>query len=69
MATIRVGDCFPSDLTRRVLVIDDTENILNLVERAALQLGCTVAALGNTLDFMTTFVRFKVRLYVLLLSR
>jgi DNA-binding NtrC family response regulator len=44
---------------RRVLVVDDTEEILNLVERAALQLGCTVATLSNTLTFMTTFVRFK----------
>jgi DNA-binding NtrC family response regulator len=44
---------------RRVLVVDDTEDILNLAERVAQALGFTVATLSNTLQFMTTFVRFK----------
>jgi DNA-binding NtrC family response regulator len=35
------------------------EDILRLVEGVAQQLGFTVATFSNTLQFMTTFVRFK----------
>jgi CheY-like chemotaxis protein len=43
----------------RVLVIDDNEDILTLVRGAAERMGLITSTLSNTLQFMTTFVRFK----------
>ena len=49
----------------RVLVVDDTDEILLLVEGVAKRAGYETAALNNTLQFMKTFVRFKPDVIVL----
>jgi len=49
----------------RVLVVDDTDDILSLVKRVAERMGFVTETLNNTLRFMTTFVRFKPDIVVL----
>lgn len=49
----------------RVLVVDDTEDILTMVQGVAQRMGFTTAILNNTVPFMTTFVRFKPDIVVL----
>jgi len=49
----------------RVLVVDDTEDILTMVQGVAQRMGLTTAILNNTVTFMTTFVRFKPDIVVL----
>src|SRR5262245_58324708 len=49
----------------RVLVVDDTEDIVMLVKGVTQRMGFVTEALSNTLQFMTTFVRFKPDVIVL----
>jgi two-component system response regulator TrcR len=49
----------------RVLVVDDTDDILMLVTGVARRMGLVTESLNNTLRFMTTFVRFKPDIVVL----
>src|SRR5215475_1396113 len=49
----------------RVLVVDDTDDILMLVKGVAQRMGFVTETLNNTLRFMTTFVRFKPDIVVL----
>jgi two-component system response regulator TrcR len=49
----------------RVLVVDDTDDILMLVKGVAQRMGFVTEPLNNTLRFMTVFVRFKPDIVVL----
>ena len=49
----------------RVLVVDDTDDILTLVKGVTQRMGFVTETLNNTLQFMTTFVRFKPDIVVL----
>jgi CheY-like chemotaxis protein len=49
----------------RVLVVDDTDDILTLVHGVTRRMGLLTATLNNSARFMTTFVRFKPDIIVL----
>jgi DNA-binding NtrC family response regulator len=49
----------------RVLVVDDTEDILALVKTVTQRMGFVTETLNDTVRFMTTFVRFKPDVIVL----
>src|SRR5215475_11679265 len=49
----------------RVLVVDDTDDILMLVKGVAERMGFVAETLNDSLRFMTTFVRFKPDIIVL----
>jgi DNA-binding response OmpR family regulator len=49
----------------RVLVVDDTEDILMLVKGVTQRMGFVTETLNDTVRFMTTFVRFKPDIIVL----
>src|SRR5262245_19031113 len=49
----------------RVLVVDDTDDILMLVRGVAQRMGFATETLNDTVRFMTTLVRFKPDVIVL----
>lgn len=49
----------------RVLVVDDTDDILTLVQGVTQRMGLLTATLNDSTRFMTTFVRFKPDIIVL----
>jgi len=49
----------------RVLVVDDTDDILTLVQGVTQRMGFLTATLNDSTRFMTTFVRFKPDIIVL----
>ena len=49
----------------RVLVVDDTEDIVALVKTVTQRMGFVTETLNDTVRFMTTFVRFKPDIIVL----
>jgi two-component system response regulator TrcR len=49
----------------RVLVVDDTDDILTLVHGVTQRMGLATVTLNNSLHFMTTFVRVKPDIIVL----
>lgn len=49
----------------RVLVVDDTDDILTLVQGVTQRMGFLTATLNDSTRFMTTFVRFKPDVIVL----
>jgi DNA-binding NtrC family response regulator len=49
----------------RVLVVDDTEDILMLVKGVTQRMGFVTETLNDTVRFMTTFVRFRPDVIVL----
>ncbi|HEX6121031.1 MAG TPA: response regulator [Dongiaceae bacterium] len=49
----------------RVLVVDDTDDILTLVHGVTRRMGLLTATLNDSMRFMTTFVRFKPEIIVL----
>lgn len=49
----------------RVLVVDDTEDIVALVKTVTQRMGFVTQTLNDTVRFMTTFVRFKPDIIVL----
>jgi CheY-like chemotaxis protein len=50
---------------KRVLVVDDTDDILALVHGVTKRMGLFTATLNDSMRFMTTFVRFKPDIIVL----